>query len=92
MSNSKVLLALLGGIAVGAIAGILLAPDKGSNTRNALRNMASDLGDALEDSLHEALDKVKDKYADVVQEGEHIVENVAEKVQHAGKDVRTKFS
>lgn len=85
MSTSKILLAFLGGIAVGAVAGILLAPDKGSNTRDAIKKMASDLTDAVEDSLHEAFDKVKDKYADVADQA-------AEKMHDMEKEVKTRFS
>jgi gas vesicle protein len=85
MSNSKVLLAFLGGIAVGAVAGILLAPDKGSNTRNAIKKMAEDLTGAVEDSLHEAFDKVKDKYTDVA-------EQASDKINDLEKDIKTRFS
>jgi gas vesicle protein len=92
MNGSKVILAFIGGIAVGAIAGILLAPDKGSNTRKAISDMAEDLTDAVGDSLHNALDKVKEKYAGVVEEGEKFVERAAEKVSEVKNDVSTRFS
>ncbi len=36
MKNSTVLLAFLGGVALGAVAGLLLAPDKGAETRKKL--------------------------------------------------------
>ena len=36
MGNTKTLLGFLAGAAVGAIAGILLAPDKGSATRTVV--------------------------------------------------------
>lgn len=85
-------MAFLGGLAVGAMAGLLLAPETGSNTRKAIRKMAADLGDAVEDTLHDALDKVKDKYADVVEEGGHLAEQAAEKIQHVGKDIKAKYS
>ncbi|MCC7232901.1 MAG: YtxH domain-containing protein [Bacteroidia bacterium] len=46
MSNpSKTLLALLGGLAAGAILGILFAPEKGSETRKKISDQAQKLGD-----------------------------------------------
>lgn len=40
MSNNtgKTLLALLAGAAIGAVAGILMAPDKGSKTREKIKD------------------------------------------------------
>ncbi len=39
MSTGKVVLGTLAGIAIGAIAGILLAPEKGSTTRRQILGM-----------------------------------------------------
>jgi gas vesicle protein len=89
MKGSKVILAFLGGIAVGAIAGILLAPDKGSNTRKAIREMAEDFTDTIGDNLKETLDRVKEEYAEAVEEGERIAQEVVEKVTEIKKDVST---
>ena len=36
MKNSDVVVGILGGLAVGAILGVLFAPDKGSNTRRKI--------------------------------------------------------
>lgn len=80
MDNKKILLGFLGGMAIGAIAGLLLAPEKGSETRKALQKFASDVADAVEDSLHNAIDGVKENYADVMHKGEDLVEKVAEKI------------
>ena len=37
MSKSKVLLGVLGGVAAGALLGMLFAPEKDSKTRNKIR-------------------------------------------------------
>jgi gas vesicle protein len=79
MDSSKVLLGFLGGLAIGAIAGILLAPEKGSDTRKKVLNMASDVTDAVEDSIHQALDKVKDKYSQTIREGEELANKALSK-------------
>lgn len=41
------MLALLGGAAVGAALGIMLAPQKGSTTRENIKEQASDMADRI---------------------------------------------
>ena len=41
--------------------GVLIAPDKGSNTLNSLLNKAGNLKDDTEDYLSETADKIKGK-------------------------------
>src|SRR6202000_962768 len=62
MNNSKLLLGLVVGAAIGGALGILLAPDKGSETRKKILDKGSDLGD----TLSEFGDTIKDKLNDVV--------------------------
>ena len=49
MKTSKVVLGVLGGVAVGAIAGILFAPDKGTETRKKIMKKGNDLKKDLKD-------------------------------------------
>ncbi len=72
--DSKVLLGLLAGAAIGAIAGILFAPDKGSETRKKIKEGTSDLGDQLKDSFNNFVDNLKDKYQDAKEDVEEMVE------------------
>lgn len=73
-ADSKVLLGLLAGAAIGAIAGILFAPDKGSETRNKISKSTSDLGDKLKHTFNDFVDTVKDKYTQAKHEVEDAVE------------------
>lgn len=62
-NTSKILLGFVAGAAIGGALGILLAPDKGSETRRKLAEKGSDIGD----SLSQFGDTVKDKFNDVVE-------------------------
>lgn len=48
MKSDKIILGLLAGVAVGALAGILLAPDKGSVTRKNISKRSTGYADKLE--------------------------------------------
>lgn len=59
MKNSGgVFLGFLAGAATGAIAGVLLAPDTGKNTRQNLANRASQIKDDLGESVQKSVDKI----------------------------------
>ena len=63
-SSKFVFFSFIAGAAIGAIAGILLAPDKGSVTREKLKNKAKDLSDNLTekyDNMKDELKHMKDK-------------------------------
>jgi len=47
MSTGKVVLGLLAGMAAGAVLGILLAPEKGSDTRGKISKKGKDYTDSL---------------------------------------------
>jgi gas vesicle protein len=67
MSNtSKILLGFIAGAAIGGALGILLAPDKGSETRRKIVEKGSDLSDSLTDSLSGLGETVKEKFNDAV--------------------------
>lgn len=86
--NSKIVTALLAGLAAGAVVGLLFAPDKGSETRDKINESLSDLGDAIKERAEEQFDQLselKDKLVSLVKsrasEMEAIVDD--EIVEHA---------
>ena len=68
MNSGKVVLGVLGGVAAGALIGILFAPDKGSKTRKKIldsgKDYVGDLKDKLEDLYNEATDKFENFVSD----------------------------
>ena len=62
MSTSKVLLGFVVGAAIGGALGILLAPDKGTETRRKIMERGSELGDSIADLG----DTIKSKFNDMV--------------------------
>jgi len=67
--NIKAILAFLGGVAAGAAIGVLLAPEKGEDTRKKISEGASRFGDTVKrqanaglEHLTNAGEQVKEKF------------------------------
>ncbi len=77
--NTKVVVALLAGLAAGAALGILFAPDKGDETRDKLSESLKNLGDSIKETAATEIDNLvgfKDK----------IVENIKTKIKGAEQE------
>ncbi|TPE43770.1 hypothetical protein FJM65_12940 [Pontibacter mangrovi] len=59
-SGGKVVAGLLAGAAAGVVAGMMLAPDKGTVTRKKVSEQASKLGDQVNKGYASTKDKVSD--------------------------------
>ena len=68
MNSSKVLLGLLGGIAAGALAGILLSPDKGSKTRKKIFSKGKDFASDMKYKYEGLHDNVNKKYENLMND------------------------
>ncbi len=66
MSTNKVLLGALAGLAAGAILGILLAPEKGSETRKKIINKSNDCLADVKDKVDEIVDNLQEQ-VDIVK-------------------------
>lgn len=65
--KSRTVIALLAGAAVGAVVGILLAPDKGEESRKKVKKTAED-----------CIDKVKEKLSNIKKNNENVEESEEE--------------
>ena len=92
MSNSKTLLGFLAGAAVGAIAGILFAPDKGSNTRKKISSKTGDITDSVKNSFNDFIDGVKETYSGVKHDGEEFGDKARAKLSAAKHEVKNALS
>ena len=92
MANTKTLLGFLAGAAVGALAGILLAPDKGSETRKKISKKTSDLGESVKSSFNDFIDGVKESYASVKSEAEDVEEKSRMKINSLKNEAKNALS
>ncbi len=68
--NSKVVVALLAGLAAGAALGILFAPEKGNETRDKLTESLKKLGESIRETAATEIDNLvglKDKVVDNIK-------------------------
>jgi gas vesicle protein len=68
---------LLAGFALGVLAGILLAPDKGSETRKKIGKTGKD----LKNKFNDFVDSIHDKFNSVKNEAEEFAEEATQKAR-----------
>ena len=61
MKSGNVLLGVLAGIAVGAVIGILFAPDKGSVTRKKVSEIGDEYADELKEKFNDFVENMSQK-------------------------------
>jgi gas vesicle protein len=65
MSTGKLLLGVLGGVAAGALLGILFAPAKGSETRKKISKKGEDFTDAIKEKFDEFIQTISEKFENI---------------------------
>jgi len=69
MKANKIALGVLGGIATGAVLGILFAPAKGADTRKRILQKGNDYTDDLKDKLDNLSGTLKNNYDKMFHDG-----------------------
>lgn len=85
MSTGKILLSVLAGAAVGALVGVLMAPDKGTVTRKKILKRGEDYTEALKDKFDDLVSSMTDKFEDVKSDTKAMAHNGKAKVNEFKK-------
>ena len=86
MNSSKVLLGILGGVAAGALMGILFAPDSGKETRKKIAKKGTDLGDTVRNKFNELGEVLQEKYESIKKDAATMMENGKAVKEEASKN------
>lgn len=81
MDSEKIVVGVLAGVAVGALLGVLFAPEKGSDTRKMISKKGDDYVDDLKEKFNDILDEVKKDVAIVKGKANELVGNGIAKVE-----------
>ena len=65
MNTRNLILGALAGVAAGALLGILLAPDKGSMTRQKISKKSREYVDEVKEKVDDLIDDISDRFASV---------------------------
>ena len=88
MESGKVVLGVLAGVAIGAVLGILFAPEKGSVTRKQILGKGEDLTNELSKKLDGFIEGVSKKYENAIHQSDELTAKGKSKFDEIKKDVK----
>ncbi len=95
MSTGKIVLGTLAGLAIGAVLGVLFAPEKGSVTRKKIMDTSDDIVDEFKSKYDEFCDAVNEKFEntkhqvdETVSKGRSIYEDVKKEATNMASDFK----
>lgn len=74
MKNSHLAIGIASSLAIGALIGVLFAPDKGCNTRRKISQKSKDLKDSLKDGIENLASAVENDYNKLVSKTENVID------------------
>ena len=78
----KSLPGILVGLAVGAVVGLLIAPESGKKTRKRISSESDSFFKDLQDQLQTGLDNIKSQYNDYVDTASSKTEEAVKQAKH----------
>ena len=88
MDTKKLVVGVLAGVAVGALLGVLFAPDKGSETRKKIARKGEDTVDDIKDKFDDLLESLTERIEDIKDQTTQLCEKGKHKAEEFKKDVR----
>jgi gas vesicle protein len=89
MESGKVVLGVLAGVAVGAVLGILLAPEKGSVTRSQILGKGEDYADRLSKKFEGLMETASKNYDEMLHTAGELSAKGKAKLDGFKKDANT---
>jgi gas vesicle protein len=83
MKANKIALGVLGGIATGAVLGILFAPAKGADTRKKILQKGNNYADDLKDKFENISGTLKSNYEKMFHEGKSKLDNLKNELKNS---------
>jgi gas vesicle protein len=88
MKTGKVVLGTVAGLALGVIASILFAPEKGSLTRQQIKDKGDDYVDKLKSKFDDFFDSLKEKFESTKKDADSLAEKGNAKYDDIKRDVK----
>ncbi|UFH34613.1 YtxH domain-containing protein [Flavobacterium acetivorans] len=87
MKTDKVILGVIGGLAAGALMGILFAPAKGTKTRKKIKRKSNEYADEIKEKFDSTIDTISNKYDTLKQEGLNLLNDGKSKFEKTRKEI-----
>lgn len=87
MKTDKVILGVIGGLAAGALMGILFAPAKGTKTRKKIKRKSNEYVDEIKEKFDSTIDTISNKYDTLKQEGLNLLNDGKSKFEKTRKEI-----
>ncbi len=88
MSRGNILVSVIIGSFIGALLGVLFAPDKGENTRKQIAKKSDEYGDLVKTELDDFVKTMRKKYESALNDTEEIISKGKAKAEELRNEVK----